>query len=95
MRPTLLLSLVVLLLLQLSALREIALAKEIHDVGVDGHQYLYLGPPLASHRPLIVDADAFNRLLRSYLSKDEIQRGILPFIPPGSRTSHIPNFFLC
>ena len=28
---------------QISALREISLAKEIHDAGVDGHECLYLG----------------------------------------------------
>ena len=95
MRPILLLSLAFLLLLQLSALREISLAKEIHDAGVDGHQYLYLGLSLPSHRPLMVGANVFNRLLRPHLSKDEIQRGILPFIPPGSRTSHTSHFFLC
>lgn len=48
LRPIPLLSLAVLLLLQLSALREVSLAREIHDAGVDDHRYLYLGSPLPS-----------------------------------------------
>lgn len=88
-------SFAVLLLLQMSALREISLAKEIHDAGVDGHQYLYLGLSLPRSKIPITNANIFNRLLHPYLPKDEIQRRILPFVPLGSRTSQIFHPFLC
>ena len=37
----------------------------------------------------MINADLFDRLLRAYLPKDEIQRRIYPFIPFGSRASHL------
>jgi len=76
----------------MSALREISLAKEIHDAGVDGHEYLYLGSQLPSSRTSVIDADLSDRLLRTYVPKDEIQRRIHPFIPPRSRMSHFFDF---
>ena len=46
----------VLLSPQMSALREISLAKEIHDAGVDDHEYLYLGLRLPSPRFSVINA---------------------------------------
>ena len=58
----------------MSALREISLAKEIHDAGVDGHEYLYLGSLLLFSQTPTMNANMSDRLLCTYLSKDEIQR---------------------
>lgn len=59
---------------QLSALREISLAKELHDAGAPQLKYLYMGQgtpgeSLFRSRMLIVQ---WCRLLHSQLSEDEV-----------------------
>ena len=56
-----------LLFLQMSAMREVSLTKEIHDAGVDGHDYLYLGSQQLSSRTSVIKVDSSDRLLRAYL----------------------------
>lgn len=58
---------------QLSALREISLAKELHDAGVPQTKHLYMGQALdlESSKPKTLTV-VWCRLLHPQLSKDEV-----------------------
>ena len=68
---------------QLSALREAALAREMQEAGIDGAGWLYMGqlpyllPPWNDR--LNKDAIRSDRLLHPFLPKDALQGGILAF----------------
>lgn len=70
-------------------MREVALAREIHDAGVSGMQYLYMGafyilpafvPRSAACSLLLVKT----RILRLFLPEDAVQGRLCVFLPRGS-----------
>jgi hypothetical protein len=70
-------------------MREAALAKEIHDAGIDSVDALYLGwwntwNTLTVLIPNFLDT--IDRFLCAFMLKNEIQRRLLPFIPCRSST---------
>lgn len=73
-------------------MREVALAREIHDAGVSGMQYLYMGafyilPAFVLRSAacsLLLVILVKTRILRLFLPEDAVQGRLCVFLPHGS-----------
>lgn len=78
-------------LIQLSALREITLAREIHKAGYRDMKYLYMGEyySVDSTNTYMEFLNSNHRILYSLVPKDALQSRVSTCVPRGSRRLHL------